>query len=499
MPVKNTIINSVKNDRHFLLLIIFFATHGYAEYLSLVPLQELLLVTAILAAAALLLFVLFRRIFKGPRKAALFVTFLSGIFLFFGVIQDFLGQFRITSALAQLRVLAPLSLAAVVAAFIALKASRRRLERPTIFLNVLLLLYIMVDAATIAIKTVSPLAEGKTELAEFGLDINACDTCARPPVYLVLLDEYSGSDALKGYFNYDNAPFEQFLRQEGFHVAANTTSNYIFTVFSMAGTLHMDYLRDIGEQSAANHFGYRKATGLISTNPVARFFRAKGYSIHNYSYFQLPASPPRFKTDYLPGELSLITRKTMYSIIAKELVRVLANKYAMGYFLQKSDETYLRNNEAMMRLALEQASARPAQPSFTYLHLMLPHDPIAYDSTGRRITPFWKRKSYSKKEMDDAYLQYLAYANSRMRSFLHELKQRTNGEAVIVLMSDHGYRGSKTGSNTRWTFSTLNAVYLPRQNYRAWYDGMSNVNQFRALLNSAFGQRLPMLKDSLVR
>ena len=105
---------------------------------------------------------------------------------------------------------------------------------------------------------------------------------------------------------------------------------------------------------------------MISTNPVTRFFSGQGYRINNYSYFQLPKSAPVFKTDYLPGELSLITHKTMYSLVVKELVRVLANQYSIGYFLDKSEADYVSNNEAMMKKALETASQN-VYAAFIYL------------------------------------------------------------------------------------------------------------------------------------
>ena len=37
---------------------------------------------------------------------------------------------------------------------------------------------------------------------------------------------------------------------------------------------------------------------------------------------------------------------------------------------------------------------------------------------------------------------------------------------------------------------------MPDGNNSGFYDGMSNVNQFRVLLNSQFKQKLPLLKDS---
>ncbi|MGZ5133983.1 MAG: hypothetical protein ACXWCG_02480, partial [Flavitalea sp.] len=53
-------------------------------------------------------------------------------------------------------------------------------------------------------------------------------------------------------------------------------------------------------------------------------------------------------------------------------------------------------------------------------------------------------------------------------------------------------------SNSKFAYQTFNAVFLPTHNYDNWYNGMSNVNQFRILFNSVFRQSIPLLKDSIV-
>jgi len=65
-------------------------------------------------------------------------------------------------------------------------------------------------------------------------------------------------------------------------------------------------------------------------------------------------------------------------------------------------------------------------------------------------------------------------------------------------MSDHGFRQLADTTAKKYYFMNLNAVYLPAGNYSGFYDGMSNVNQFRVILNAQFGQKLPLLKDSII-
>ncbi|MGB8194530.1 MAG: sulfatase-like hydrolase/transferase [Chitinophagaceae bacterium] len=479
-----------------MLLIIFFITHGYAEHVKLIPFGSLFLLLSALLVIGFLLYRLCRWLIKDRQKAALFLSFFLLIFLFFGAFQDFFGRFHFTSALAQLRVFVPVSVAVILLGFILLKTTKRNLSRLRVFLNALLTLSIMIDLAVISVALLR--SPEKRNITLQGLRV--CDTCARPTIYFILLDEYSGSHALKDFFNYDNSPFEQFLAGQGFKVNQQTTSNYLLTVFSLASTLNMDYIQDLGPASINNHYGYRKAVNSIGDNNVVRFLQQQGYRINNYSYFRLPDAAPEFKADYLPGETDLITHKTMYSRVASNISRVLITKFGTRSLQERADNYYIHNNEAMMQGVLDLAGSDARKTSFTYVHLMMPHDPIAFDSLGNRITPFWARPRYPLKERDDAYLQYLVYTNNRMRNFIKALKEKTKGEAIIMLMSDHGYRRIPLNKALRW--QTLNAIYLPQQYQKQsekWYDGMSNVNQFRVLFNAAFDQELPVLRDSLVK
>src|SRR5689334_1948799 len=98
MLSKKSILQFFQDDWHFLLLIIFFITHGYAENVGLAPVGEVLLLFVVMVAAGLVLFWICKKIFKDRTRAAVFLTFFLTVFLFFGAFQDFLGDRRATSA-----------------------------------------------------------------------------------------------------------------------------------------------------------------------------------------------------------------------------------------------------------------------------------------------------------------------------------------------------------------------------------------------------------------
>ena len=480
-------------DWHFLWVILFFVIHGYTQYLQLIPLAGVLWLFVKLTAAGIIVFWLCSKLFNSKRKAGIFTSFVAIMVLFFGVMQDFVAQYRPTAFLASLRVFAGVTLLIIIAVFLWLKWSGRKFNKTVVFVNTLFFIFIMVDLVTIIFYSVSSNKNQSKFFSEYKLSI--CDTCKKPPVYLIMLDEYFGADGLKEYFKYDNAAFENFLSTEGFKVVNHANSNYAYTVYSIAALFNMGYIDALGPQTMKNHYGYKKSLALIRNNVVFNFFDNHGYRIANYSSFDfenVPASIGGLLTD----KIRLITSQTMYYRVAKNFPNAL-RKVGINTGIQKKLENkVLLNNEAVLNDALK--NANDTSRVFAYLHLMLPHIPYVYDSVGNRIVSFSERKHFTLEDADNAYLQQLIYTNKKIGQFILELKKATAQKAIIIVMSDHGFRGAAR-KNIKFAYQNFNAIYLPAGNYKAWYNGISNVNQFRVLLNTEFGQQLPLLKDSIVK
>ncbi len=81
-----------------------------------------------------------------------------------------------------------------------------------------------------------------------------------------------------------------------------------------------------------------------------------------------------------------------------------------------------------------------------------------------------------------------------MLSWSNDIIKKYEGKVVIMIMSDHG---PGTRNRKGRSLDNLSMVYTPQRNYTAWYPGISNVNQGRVLLNEVFGQKIPLLNDSL--
>ena len=133
------------------------------------------------------------------------------------------------------------------------------------------------------------------------------------------------------------------------------------------------------------------------------------------------------------------------------------------------------------------------RPSFNYIHFLSPHKPFLFDSTGgklRILSEMKGQKDFNKK----AYVWSVQKMNQLMFVWSKDIIQKHKGKVVIMIMSDHG---PGTRNRKGRSLDNLSLVYTPQKNYSAWYSGISNVNQGRVLLNQVFGQKIPLLQDTV--
>jgi hypothetical protein len=350
---------------------------------------------AILLLIAIPLFFINRKLLGDGKKANVFTSVILIVVLFFGVFQDFLFQFRILEAITRLRFFVPLCLLLVVIAFIWLRKTKKSLHKGVLFLNTLLLIYLVVDAGTLIKNNLLPAKSESEQLAKYKLSV--CDTCQKPPVYLIIFDSYFGSQGLKEFFHYDNSGFERFLTDQGFHVVQASHSNYKYTAFSMASLLNMQYLGNIGTPDLSNHYGYNTALSAIKNNVVTRYFASQGYKINNFSIFDIKDIPAGYSSGVLPEKVQLITSQTMYYRVNQWLPLFLRKNKLVTPKVNVGVEKRSIN---ICKEALEQSIAKgftkDNAPVFTYIHIMMPHFPFMVDSSGNS-NGFLQKKTFFRR------------------------------------------------------------------------------------------------------
>ena len=324
-----------------------------------------------------------------------------------------------------------------------------------------------------------------------------CDSCIKPDIYLILADEYAGRDELKNIFHYDNLGFENELKNRGFHITPGSYSNYNYTSFSMASFMNMDYLKNI-KLIYKNHKSMIHCLEMINDNMAGNFFKKIGYDIINNSLFSFSHKAAKSKSSFIKNDISLVTSHTFTSRIQRDIafnfLSFSADQRKKKFRLQK--EVQLKTTSEYNNLMLENLNTAinisSSKPRFIYTHLFMPHYPYNFKETGEKNSFEILENEYNQT----AYINYLAYSNTIFLQLIDTILHRSPKPPIIILLSDHGFKEFKTQVDPVFYFMNVNAVYLPNRKYNQFYNGMSNVNLFRAILNSEFGQHLPLLKDT---
>lgn len=120
--------------------------------------------------------------------------------------------------------------------------------------------------------------------------------------------------------------------------------------------------------------------------------------------------------------------------------------------------------------------------TFTLAYFCLPHSPFIVDEEGREVGlgGYVGSESWSNK---DYYLGQFKYTTSKLMLPILDTIVTDDPDAVIILMSDHGARGTP-GVTWEMKTNSLNTVYYRGQDMEI--EGLSNVNTLRTVLNRLF-------------
>jgi hypothetical protein len=259
----------------------------------------------------------------------------------------------------------------------------------------------------------------------------------------------------------------------------------------------MDYLK-MKFDTKINLLLYSNGIKTIVNNRVCRIFQQQGYTIINHSFFLMPGDEPRQNPGFLINRSDLLLSPTLYTSARNEIGwnfrNILFFKKGVTEEQKKDTRLSLQQIQSTYKDLLAVAEQPHDKPVFVYGHIMLPHDPFFFDSTGH-LTP--ESTWYGNFTDKDRYLPQLKYTNTLVKNIALQLQKPGNRPRVIIIQGDHGFRGFPD-SMKELEFSNLNAIYFPDQQYSGLYDSISSVNTFRVILHKYFNASLPLLKDSTV-
>ena len=476
----------LKKPFFFILLPLFFVWHGFSANYNAIPLRDALILFLTYVLVSLLFFAIGWLFFRHPVKAGIFSFAVMSIHFFFGAIQDLLKSTFDDAFFTRFSFILPFLFLLLLLIIYALRKTRSPLTRLCTYLNLALSILILWDSFTVAGKMVTQ----RPFIYQTALQTSNWNTSVRPDIFFLLFDEYSSSSTLKAW-NFDNSGLDTFLAKKKFRLLPASRSNYNFTEFSMASALNMEYLT-IPNPSSCNIKDYNNCFELIRKNRVCATFASLGYKIVNYSVFDLQNNPTLVKEDFLPLKTRLITSQTLLSRMRKDLFHLLlVGKYKIDFLSHNLIYTTYQNNQKIISALLNDIPNRSEVPRFVYSHIEMPHLPFYLNKNGQMKT----KEQILKDNGISCYVDYVPPTNEVIKKIVDTIFKRANRPFVIILMGDHGFRNQP---DKKRYFPNLNSVYVPSGNYEGFYENISNVNEFRVLLNNLFQASLPLKSDSTI-
>jgi len=461
-------------------------------------------VTLAVIGAVLVCFVILRSFARSPINAGAAAVVLVVMFFSYGQVMTWLDSFMVSLRLGdnqtpnildskpgiRLTIAMAWGALALVGAWLVARApwaGKHEFGKAMTFAAVLLL----AGTAATSVLHSGNSTEERTALDSAGPDA-AGSAASDPDVYFIVLDGYARQDVLARYYGFDNSPFLNALRDKGFRIADQSSTNYNWTFLSLSSTLNLGYLQELFPQELDAGGADRSVLyESIRNSLTARFLRDRGYRIvHFQSTWGATAVNPSADRQV----------RCEFSMYANEFVRTLVEATWLGAFHSKASADLAKCHLASFS-ALSKIGADPG-PKFVFAHYILPHHPYLFDRDGNvlRNAVISNQFEFQKRlwEDRDSYLSQLEFTNRKVLEAVEGVLASSRTPPIIVIESDHGpglASGLSQTDHLALRFANLGAYHLPGAPADLMPVDGSAVNQFRRILSHYFGAALPALPD----
>ena len=205
-----------------------------------VTLSQALPVLAAAMSFSVVVLLLLRLLLKDWSRSAVAASVVTILFLNSGRVGDLLGVDGGPPEALIVAGLFVISLAIILAV--------RRIRPPetlTRTFNVIGLLLVVLNVVPIVAVQRADADEFRFPSVTGGLEPSASGP--QRDVYYLIFDRYAGLETLSDIYGFDNSGFYDWLSGHGFDVVEGALANYPGTSHSLASSLNMSYLDDLGE------------------------------------------------------------------------------------------------------------------------------------------------------------------------------------------------------------------------------------------------------------
>lgn len=347
---------------------------------------------------------------------------------------------------------------------------------------------------------------------------------SKPDIYYIVLDRYTNNTVLKEQFGFDNSPFLDGLRTQGFSVDDQALSSYPYTAPSIASTLNMSYHNDDTKGFTGNKV--QSATlfnNMIEQSQVVKLLKGNGYRYHSIgSVYGMSYNAPLADVDYACTRSIRFfsTAKCLHGVEATQFQKSIFYRFAnvpvKGWPLHYAETDELQHIRNQLTTLHSLATSPQQGGRFIFAHVLVPHDPFYFQADGS-LSPY-PQVDQQGMPVKAKYVNQVAFINTQVSQLISEIKQNSKDSAVIMLVSDEGPYPSAmdqtplqpigwdgigdivdSSDMTKWTpqelrmkFGILEAYHIPA----ATGEDLQHItppNAFRVVLDRYFGYSYPQL------
>lgn len=370
--------------------------------------------------------------------------------------------------------------------FIVVARTRRDLVKPTVLLNVVgAVLVIMPTASAVKYEVFDRSTAGSPADAGWGEPGSPPEYS--PDIYYIILDSYASSATLQEFYGYDNSPFTEYLKDKGFCIASESRSNYNMTWLSLSSSLNMQYVNHLYDNTS--DINYRLASRMVKNNEVVQFLKAKGYRFVHFSSGLGATDRNEYADfDYVRSQglnefATILIRQTMAYYLLRDVLEQAGRDRILFTFSKMAN--------------LEDIEG----PKFVFAHINCPHPPWVFGPNGEPVPEADLAFQGSAWAQKDLYLDQLVYTNVMTMTLIDALLSESKVPPVIILQGDHGpaaespVGSSLTDESLRERYGILNAYHLPGGGDSLLYENITPVNTFRVIFDFYFGTDFGLLEQ----
>ena len=459
--------------------VLSLAAHNIDE-ISLDAIFRPLLVSLLISAA---LFGIAKLMFRDRDRAALAALIILFFFFIYGQIYNVLEDVTFADiSFFRHRTLMPLFGVLLVLSLLFVPRFILRSKPSPYWLNLFSIVLLMYPTYQIAS---SVLRQWSAERAVISSSGEISPTTDPPDIYYIILDAYGREDVLWDLLGYDNSDFLNALRQRGFYIADCSQANYGYTEFSLTSSLNYDYLDPEVSHSRAERIA------LLKHSAIRSFLDSNGYEV---VAFPTGWAFTEWKDAdlYLDYEQPVTALSEFESLILDTTVLRAVSDFRSSTQVNASHKDLRRLRVFSL---LDHIKTLPERDGnlFVFAHIVVPHLPYTFAPNGE--VPAFQGKDATHEKIAAAYVDQVRFVNKETLEVIDTLIQKSEIPPLIIVQGDHGPLPDLTKEASQ-RLPILNAYSLPGiQMEKILYSSISPVNSFRVVLNSYFGQDLPLLED----